>query len=110
MKVVQPQLKSDAGPFLSSGVVGLVFYLLHHLFDSGRMNRAVGDQSLDGEFGYFAPVRIQTGQDNRSGRVVDDQVDTGGQLERTDVPTLAADDAALEVIARQIADRHRRLD
>ena len=110
MKVVQPQLKSDAGPFLSSGLVGLVFYLLHDLFDSRRMNTAVGNQSLDSQFGYFAPVRIEAGQDNRTGRVVDDEVDTGGQLERADVPTLAADDAALEVVARQIDDRYRRLD
>ena len=44
------------------------------------------------------------------GRVVDDELDAGRGLERADVAALAADDAALEVVARQIDHRHRRFD
>ena len=53
---------------------------------------------------------IEAGQDDRAWRVVDDQIDAGGLLERADVAPFAADDAALQVVARQIDDRHRRFD
>ncbi len=43
-------------------------------------------------------------------RVVDDELDAGGGLERADVAAFAADDSSLEVIARQVDDRHRRFD
>ena len=74
------------------------------------MNAAVGDQAFDRLLGDFAAVGIEAGQDDRAGRVVDDQVDAGGELERADVAPLAADDAALEIVARQIDHRHRRFD
>ena len=38
------------------------------------------------------------------------EVDAGRQLERADVASLAADDAALEIVARQVDDRHGRFD
>ena len=41
--------------------------------------------------------------------VVDDEVDAREVLERADVPALAADDAALEVVRSELDDRHRRL-
>ena len=49
-------------------------------------------------------------QDDRARRVVHDEVDAGGQLERADVAALAADDAALEIVARQVDHGDRRLD
>ena len=42
-------------------------------------------------------------------RVVDDEINAGQVLERADVPALAADDAALHVVARELDDRDRRL-
>src|SRR4029078_11416932 len=42
-------------------------------------------------------------------RVVDDEVDPGEVLERPDVAALAADDAALHVVGRQLDDPHGRL-
>ena len=42
-------------------------------------------------------------------RVVDDQVDAGRRLDGADVAALAADDAALHVVARQVDDRDRAL-
>ena len=55
----------------------------------------------------LAPHRIEAGEDHRLGRVVDDDVDAGDDLERADVAALAADDPALHVVARQVDDRHR---
>ncbi len=73
------------------------------------MDAAVGDEPLDGLLGDLAPVRIEPRQDDRPRRVVDDQVDAGGDFQGADVAALAADDAPLEVVARQVDHRHRRL-
>ena len=58
----------------------------------------------------LAAVRIEAREDDRARRVVDDEVDAGGELERADVAPLAADDAPLQVVARQVDDRHGGLD
>ena len=49
------------------------------------------------------------GEDDRLGRVVDDQVDAGRLLEGADVAALAADDPALHLVGRQVHDRDRVL-
>ena len=74
------------------------------------MDAAVGDQLLHGQPGHLAPDRVEAREDDRLGRVVDDDVDAGGHLEGADVPALAADDPPLHLVARQVDDRHRRLD
>ena len=74
------------------------------------MDPSVGDQSLDRLLGDLAPVRIEARQDDCPGGVVDDELDTGGEFEGPNIATFAADDPPLQVIARQVDDRHRRLD
>src|SRR5215213_10322650 len=77
--------------------------------DAGRVDAAVGDQLLQGEAADLAPDRVEAGQQDRLGGVVDDQVDAGDGLEGADVAALAADDAALHVVRGQGQHRHRRL-
>ncbi len=110
MQIVQPELERDRRAFLAHFFVGLVLDLLDDLLDARRVDAAVGDQLLDRLLGDFAAVGIEAGEDDRAGRVVDDQVDAGGELERTDVAPFAADDASLEVVARQVDDRDRGFD
>ena len=74
------------------------------------MDAAVGNEPLDRQLGDLAAVGIEAGQDDRARRVVDDEIDAGGVFEGADVAAFAADDAALQVVARQIDDRHRGLD
>jgi hypothetical protein len=74
------------------------------------VDAAVGDQPFDGLFGDLAAVGIKAREDDRARCVVDDEIDAGRQLERADVAPLAADDAALEIVARQVDDRDRRLN
>ena len=74
------------------------------------MDAAVGDQPLDRLARDLAAERIEAREDDRARRVVDDQIDAGRQLERADVAPLAADDAPLQVVARQIDDRDGGLD
>src|SRR5262249_47878788 len=67
-------------------------------------------QALDRLPRDLAAERIEAREDDRAGRVVDDELDARGGLQRPDVAPLAADDAALEVVAREIDDRDRGLD
>jgi hypothetical protein len=64
---------------------------------------------LERHAGDLAPHAVEAGEDDRVGRVVDDEVDAGEVLEGADVPALAADDAALHVVGGQLDDGDRRL-
>ena len=63
--------------------------------------------SAQGDPGDLAADRVEAGQDDRLGGVVDDDVDAGGGFEGADVPPLAADDPPLHLLGRQ---RHRAHD
>ena len=77
----------------------------HDLLDPARVDPAVGDQLGDGQAGDLAADRVEARQDDRLGRVVDDEVDPGGLLERPDVAALATDDPALHLVRREMDDR-----
>ena len=83
--------------------------LLERLLDRGGVDSAVLDEPLEGDPGDLAPHRVERGDGNRLGSVVDDEVDPGHRLEGADVPTLAADDPALHLVGWQLDDRDRRL-
>ena len=54
------------------------------------------------ELGDLAADGVEGGDDDDAGRVVDDDVDAGLLLERPDVAALAADDAALHLVAGNV--------
>ena len=110
VQIVEAEVERDGFTLLAHRLVGLVLHLLDDLFDARGVDAAVGDQAFDGLLRDLAAVGIEARQDDRAGRVVDDEVDARGHFERADVAALAPDDAALEVVARQIDHRHRRLD
>jgi hypothetical protein len=83
---------------------------LDDVLDAGRVDAAVGDELLDGQPGELAADGVEARQDDRLGRVVDDDVDARGHLQGPDVAALAADDPALHVVRREIDDRDRGLD
>ena len=88
VQIVQAELEGDRRAFLAHRIVGFVLHFLDDFLDARRMDAAVGDQPLDRLLGDLAAIRIEAGQDDRAGRVVDDQVDAGGELERADVAAL----------------------
>jgi len=98
---------------LLAGLADLVLHLaaglLHDLLDAGGVDAAVGDELLQRHPGDLAAHRVETGDDDRLGRVVDDEVDAGGGFEGADVAALAADDAALHVVVGQRHHRYRGL-
>ena len=65
------------------------------------MDASVRHELLERQPRDLAADRIEAGHDDGVGRVVDDDVDAGGELERADVSAFAADDAALHLVVRQ---------
>ena len=78
--------------------------LVDDLFDARGVDPAVGDQLRQRQAGDLAADGVEAREHDGLGRVVDDQVDAGGLLERPDVATLAADDPALHLVAREVHD------
>src|SRR4051812_1565062 len=66
------------------------------------MDPAILDQLRQRQLGRLAADIIEGTDDDHAGRVVHDDIDTGSLLERADIATLAADDATLHVVARNI--------
>ena len=79
------------------------------LLDARRVDAAVLEELLERQPRELAPDAVEGRQHDRVRRVVDDEVDAGQVLQRADVASLAADDAALHVVRRQLHDGHRRL-
>src|SRR6056297_413485 len=110
----QPRLDPDhvrleRGFLAALADVGLhvLLGLVHDLLDPRGVDPSVLDQLVQRQPGDLAPQRVEAGQQHRLGGVVDDQVDAGQRLERTDVAALSADDAPLHRVARDRHDRHR---
>ena len=87
-----------------------LFRLVDDLLDAAGMDASVGYQLLQREPRDLAPHRIEAGDHYGVRRVIDDDVDAGGQLEGADVPSFPADDAALHLIIGKRDRRHRSLD
>ncbi len=74
-----------------------------------RVNPTVENQLVQGQPPDFAPDRIETRQQYRLGRVVNDQVHPGDRFERPDIASLTADDPALHLVAGQVQNADHAL-
>ena len=83
--------------------------LVVHLLDPRGMDAAVLDQAVERHARDFAAQRVERREHDGVRSVVDDEVDAREVLERADVPALAADDSALEVVRSELHHRHGRL-
>ena len=75
--------------------------VLHDLLDVGGMDASVQDQLGQGAAGDLAADRVEAGDGDRIGRVVDDHIHTGSLLKGLDVAAVAADDASLHFLVGQ---------
>ena len=80
MQVVEAELERRRFAFLPDRFLHLRLDLLDHFLDAGRMDAAVGDQPLDRLTRDLPAKRIEAREDDRAGRVVDDQLDACGQF------------------------------
>ena len=111
----------SAGQARHAGLVGSLLAGLAHdqvdlgpglgddFLDAAGVDAAVGDELGDRQSRDLAADRVEAGQHDGLGRVVDDQVDARRLLEGPDVAALAADDPALHLVGRQVHDRDRVL-
>src|SRR5690606_41551187 len=88
-------------PSLQHALLELELRLVHPLLDPRRMDAPILQEFGEGPTGYLAAYRVESGNGDSLGRVIDDEVDAGRLLQRANVATFAADDAALHVVIRQ---------
>ncbi len=81
--------------------------LLDDLFNPRGMNAPVLDQAFERELGDLAANTVEAGHDHDARGVVDDHVNARRLLERSNIATLAADDAPFHLVVGYIdgADR-----
>ena len=105
--VVDSEVEDNLVAFFGTDAVDFLGYLGDHFLDSCRMDSSVLDKALQRYTCNLLADRVEAGNDDRFRCIVDDDVGTGEGLEGSDVPSLAADDAALHFIRRQVngADR-----
>ena len=102
VQIVDTGIEGSLFASLAHALLNQVGGLVIHLLDAGRVNAAVSDKVLKGHAGGLATDRIEARKHNGLGRIIDHEVDTGNLLEGADVATLAANDATLEVIGRNM--------
>ena len=90
MDAVDADLEDGPLPRLADRLLELLLRLAHHLLDPTRMDAPVGDEPLEREPRDLPPDRVVARDDDRFGRVVDDQVDAGRRFDRADVAALPA--------------------
>ena len=105
LQAVHPCLEGGSLALLLDDPVDLRARLLHHLLDARGMDASVLDELVQRLPRDLAAHRVEAGQDHCLRRVVDDEIDARCHLQRADVAPLAADDAALHLLARQRYDR-----
>ncbi len=110
VQAVDAQVDGRALAHLDDLLLDLLADLRHHLLDAGGVDTAVGDQLVQGQTRDLAAHGIESREDDRLGRVVDDDLDAGRGLQSADVAALAADDAALDLVALDVEHRHGVLD
>ncbi len=109
VKAVHADFQRCSLAFLLDDRLHFLFGLLDHFLDSGRMNAPVHNELLQRNPGDLTANRIEAGDDNRLRRVINDEIHSGHGLQRADVPTLAADDPPLHLIAGQLDHGNRSL-
>ena len=102
MQVVDAGIERSLLARLADALVHKVLCLLVQLLDASGMDAAVGDEVLERHARGLAADGVEAREDDGLGRVVDHEVDAGNLLERADVASLAADDAALEVVGGNV--------
>ena len=102
----------DAGAL--SGLEYLVVELLadlgDHLLDAGGMDAPVDDELVQREPGHLPADGVEGREQDGVGGVVHDYLDSGGRLEGPNVPSLASDDASLDLVVLDGEGGHGILD
>ena len=110
MQVVDPELEGRGLALLLGCGVHLGSDPLDDLFDTRGVNTSICNQLLDSLLGHGPTIGVETRQDDGLWCVVDNELDLRRHLECSDVAAFAPDDPALEIVAREVDDRHGGFD
>ena len=110
MEVVRSGIESGLLAGLENALVDIGLGLMEHLLDASRMYAAIGDEVFHSHAADFATNRVEARNSDAFGRVVDDEVGAGDLLKRADVAAFATDDAAFEIVRRDMDGGNRVLD
>ena len=105
---MDPGLEGSLFTRLLDDGVDFLAALLHRFFDVGGMYTAVGNQTLEGKTRNFASYRVEAGDRNGFGRIVDNKIHTRERFDGADVAAFTTDNAALHFIVGQIHRRNGR--
>src|SRR5260221_13402851 len=102
----------DHGPFPDFHYLlfDLLFGFFHDFLDTGRVDTAVGYQSLQGKAGGLAAQRVKRRQYNGFPSIVYDKVHSRSRFNSTDITTPTANDLALYLAEFQVAFSNKGLD
>src|SRR5689334_5949875 len=109
MQAMNPRLVRGRLADLEDLCVDFLARLVDDLFDAAWMNTSIRHELLEREARDLAANRIEAGDHHRVRRIVDDDIDSGRQLEGADVPAFPTDDAPLHLVVRKRYCRYRAL-
>ena len=98
MQAVDTEVDDGTLAGLDDFLLNLLAHFVDHLLDACRVDTAVGHELMECQTRYLAAHGVKTRKDNCLGGVVDDDFNTGGSLESTDIAAFATDDAAFDFI------------
>src|ERR1035437_2898246 len=109
MDSVHADLDDRALTGLANRFLDLLLGLANDFLDTTGMNAAIRDELLESDARYFAPDGVVTGNHHGLGSIVEHYIDAGGRLDRPDIASFAADDAALHLVVGESQHRDRAL-
>src|SRR3972149_410367 len=109
MQSVDSCVKDGLLTFFPNHHVHLSLRPFHPILDPRRMNPTVRHEFGKGKAGYLPSHRIKAGKGHAIGSVINDNVHTGGVLQRPDVSAFPTDDTAFHIVAGYGHHRDRDL-
>jgi len=110
MQPVDAEVDGSTFAGLYDFFLNLLAHFIHDLLDACGMDASVGHELMERQAGYLAAHRVEAGEHDGLGGVVDNDFNAGSGLKGADVAALAADDAALDFVAVDVEHRHGILD
>ena len=107
---VDAEVNAGALSNLKNLILKLFLHLCHNLLDTCRMDAAVDNELMQSKTRNLTSHRIKGRKKDCVRGVVNDNLNSGSGLKRTDVASFTADDASLDLIAFDVEDSDRVLD
>ena len=89
-------------------LIQLLLSFFYHFLNAGRMDTTIIDEFFEGHTGHFPTNRIESGNDDRFRRIVDDEINPSEGFQRTDIAAFAANDPAFHLIVGERNNSDRR--